>query len=331
MDEFGLIRRYFASLSEPDSSVIRGIGDDAAILAPPVGHELLMTSDTLVAGRHFPLSTTAFDIGWKSLAVNLSDLAAMGGHPLWFLLALTLPEPEEIWLASFSDGLGRLAHELGIALVGGDTTRGPLAITITAVGSVPAGTALRRDRARPGDLVCVTGTLGDAALGLRLTGHRAAAMQDESREPCAQTQLDLEALRARLDRPTPRLQAGLALRDLATAAIDLSDGLSGDLGHVLAASGVGAELDADALPMSAAFARQAESGDRLALQAAGGDDYELCVCLPPACLAAAQRALGPVPLTVIGRIDAEPGLRWRTADGRLLIPELRSYQHFDER
>lgn len=331
MDEFGLIRRYFTSLTEPTDSVVRGIGDDAAILAPPGGHELLMTSDTLVAGRHFPLSTTAFDIGWKSLAVNLSDLAAMGAQPLWFLLALTLPAPDESWLAGFADGLGTLAREQGIALVGGDTTRGPLAITITAVGAAPAGTALRRDRARPGDLVCVTGTLGDAALGLRLTGHRVAAMQDEAREPCAQTRLDLETLRTRLDRPTPRLQAGLALRGLATAAIDLSDGLAGDLGHVLAASGVGAALDADALPMSDAFARQAESAERLALQAAGGDDYELCVCLPPERLAAARRALGVLPLTVIGTISSEPVLRWHAADGRLLTPELQSYQHFDER
>lgn len=331
MDEFGLIRRYFASLSEPTDSVVRGIGDDAAILAPPLGHELLMTSDSLVAGRHFPLSTTPFDIGWKALAVNLSDLAAMGAQPLWFLLALTIPEPDEAWLAGFADGLGTLAREHGIALVGGDTTRGPLSITITAVGSVPAGTALRRDRARAGDLVCVTGSLGDAALGLRLTGHRAAAMQDEAHEPCAQTPLDLEALRARLDRPTPRLAAGLALRGLATAAIDLSDGLAGDLGHVLAASGVGAELEAEALPMSAAFARQAESRDRLALQVAGGDDYELCVCVPPERLAAAQQALAPLPLTAVGRISAEPGLRWRAADGSLLTPALKSYQHFDER
>ncbi len=330
MDEFGLIHRYFASLSQPTDSVVRGVGDDAAILAPPPGHELLMTSDTLVAGRHFPLSTLAFDIGWKSLAVNLSDLAAMGAQPLWFLLALTLPTPDEAWLAGFADGLGTLARKHGIALVGGDTTRGPLSITITAVGSAPVGAALRRDGAQAGDWVCVTGTLGDAALGLRLTGHRPAAMQAEVREPCAQTALDLETLRARLDRPTPRLQAGLALRGLATAAIDLSDGLAGDLGHVLAASGVGTELDAEALPMSEAFARQAEGHQRLALQAAGGDDYELCVCLPPERLTQARAVLDTLPLTVIGRISAEPGLRWRAADGRLLKPELRGYQHFAE-
>jgi len=324
MDEFALIRRYFAPLSPAAEGVVLGIGDDAAILAPPPAHELLMTSDTLVAGRHFPFDTAPYDIGWKALAVNLSDLAAMGAAPLWFLLALTLPQPDEAWLAGFADGLGALARQHGIALVGGDTTRGHLSITITAVGSVPAGSALRRDGAKPGDQICVTGTLGDAALGLRLNGP-------ESRSPCAQSEHDLLALRARLDRPTPRLEAGLVLRGLANAAIDLSDGLAGDLGHVLAASGVGADLQTDALPMSEAFTRQAEAGDRLALQAAGGDDYELCVCLPPDRLAAAQASIAPLLLTVIGRISAEPGLRWWAADGTRLEPELHSYQHFDDR
>ncbi|WP_295681218.1 thiamine-phosphate kinase [uncultured Nevskia sp.] len=324
MDEFALIRRYFAPLSPAAEGVVLGIGDDAAILAPPVGYELLMTSDTLVAGRHFPLATAPYDIGWKALAVNLSDLAAMGAEPLWFLLALTLPQPDEAWLAGFADGLGTLARRHGISLVGGDTTRGYLSITITAVGSVPASAALRRDGARPGDLVCVTGTLGDAALGLRLNGF-------ESRAPCAQSEHDLPALRARLDRPTPRIEAGLALRGFASAAIDLSDGLAGDLGHVLAASGVGADLRADALPMSEAFSRQAEAGDRLSLQAAGGDDYELCVCLPPDRLAAARAAIAPLPLTVIGTISAELGLRWHAADSTPLNPELHSYQHFDDR
>lgn len=325
MDEFALIRRHFAGLSGAGATGVRlGVGDDAAILVPPAGHELLMTSDTLVAGRHFPLDTAAFDIGWKALAVNLSDLAAMAAQPLWFLLALTLPSSDdERWLAGFADGLGRLARDSGIALVGGDTTRGPLSITITAVGSAPAGTALRRDGAQPGDVVCVTGTLGDAALGLgRLAAVATAAG--------AQTAADIAELRARLDRPTPRLAAGLALRGLASAAIDLSDGLAGDLGHVLAASRVGAAIDADALPMSDAFARQTEAPERLALQAAGGDDYELCVCIPAARLQAVQIAVTAAgsQLTAIGVITAEPGLRWQRR-GQPIEGPLHGYRHFE--
>ncbi|WP_293369066.1 thiamine-phosphate kinase [Nevskia sp.] len=310
MDEFSLIRRYFAGLTEHAPGVRLGIGDDAAILIPPPGHELLMTSDTLVAGRHFPLHTVAYDIGWKALAVNLSDLAAMGAAPLWFLLALTLPSPDERWLAGFADGLRELSEQHGIALVGGDTTRGPLSITITAVGSAPAGTALRREGAKVGDVVCVTGTLGDAALAL---SGRAPALQQ------------------RLDRPTPRIDAGLALRGIATAAIDLSDGLAGDLGHVLAASGMGAELDAETLPMSEAFALATESAERLTLQAARGDDYELCVCLPSSRLREARAAVEATgtTLTAIGVISAEPGLRW-TRGGLPIDGPQHGYRHFDD-
>ena len=310
MDEFSLIRRYFAGLTDSTSGVRFGIGDDAAILIPPLGHELLMTSDTLVAGRHFPLQTSAYDIGWKALAVNLSDLAAMGAAPLWCLLALTLPSSDdESWLAGFAQGFGTLAQQHGIALVGGDTTRGPLSITVTAVGSAPAGTALRRDGAKAGDVVCVTGTLGDAALAL---SGRAPELQD------------------RLDRPTPRIEAGLALRGIARAAIDLSDGLAGDLGHVLLASGVGADLDAETLPMSEVFARQAESAERLMLQASGGDDYELCVCLPPSRLREAQAAVAATgtTLTAIGVIEAEPGLRWTRRGIRIDGPQ-HGYRHFE--
>lgn len=304
MDEFALIRRYFSGLTAADAGVRLGIGDDCALLQVPPGQELAVTSDTLVAGRHFPEDTRAEDIGWKSLAVNLSDLAAMGAEPRWFLLALTLPDPAAAWLSAFAQGLGELAAQHRVALVGGDTTRGPLSITLTAMGLVPAGAALRRSGAGVGDLVCVTGTLGDAALALRLREQAPAV------------------LRARLDRPTPRLAAGLALRGLATAAIDVSDGLAGDLGHILEASGVGAELDAEALPMSTAFREHAPADQRLALQTQGGDDYELCVCLPPERLAAAQAAVD-VPLTVVGRITAEPGLR----GGGAPLPA-RGYVHF---
>lgn len=326
LDEFALIRRHFAGLTRAGDDVRLGIGDDAALLVPPPGEWLAMTSDTLVAGRHFPHQTAAFDIGWKALAVNLSDLAAMGARPLWFLLALTLPEFDEPWLCGFADGLKQLAGQHGIALVGGDTTRGELSITVTAIGAVPAGQALRRDGARAGDLVCVTGTLGDAALGLALTGH---APPPHDRSPCAQGEHDHAALRARLDRPTPRVAAGLALRGLASAAIDLSDGLAGDLGHVLAASGVGAILAADRLPMSEAFARQAEDARRLALQAAGGDDYELCVCIPADRHDAAVAAVAATGtrLTAIGCLDAGPGLRWLHRDLPIRGPQ-HGYRHF---
>lgn len=314
MGEFELIRRHFAGLTPPAGDVVLGIGDDAALLRLAPGQELVVTTDSLVAGRHFPLATAPADIGWKSLAVNLSDLAAMGAEARWFTLALTLPESDEAWVSGFATGLRELALIHRVALVGGDTTRGPLSITVTAMGQVPAGQALRRDGARAGDLVCVTGMLGDAALALR----------------------DLDAagdrtLRQRLDRPTPRMAAGLALRGLARAALDLSDGLTGDLRHICVASGVGAELDAAKLPRSAAFTATTDGmteSERFALQAQGGDDYELCVCLPPVRLAEAQARLVPLPLTVIGRITAERGLRLRYADGRTLPLTGSGYTHF---
>lgn len=314
LDEFTLIRRHFAGLTPATPAVRLGIGDDAALLQVRAGCELAITSDTLIAGRHFPHETLPADIGWKSLAVNLSDLAAMGAAPLAFTLALSLPQADDNWLRGFAQGLGDLARMAGVPLVGGDTTRGALSITITALGEVPAGTALRRDGARVGDLVCVTGTLGDAAAALRQWQAGSAGVA---------------ALRARLDRPTPRLAAGRALRGLAHAAIDLSDGLAGDLGHILAASGVGARLDPSALPCSEDLREViSDVASRVALQLNGGDDYELCCCLPPERFAAAQAALAPLPLTVIGEIEAEPGLRLLAADGSIQEHPPQAYRHF---
>lgn len=307
MDEFALIRQHFSTLTAAREGVTLGIGDDAALLQMPAGQELVVSTDTLVAGRHFPLDTAPADIGWKSLAVNLSDLAAMGAEPRWFTLALTLPEADEAWLSGFAGGLRELADRQRVALVGGDTTRGPLSITVSALGLVPAGAALRRDGARPGDLVCVTGSLGDAALALRKTG----------------TGLD-----QRLNRPEPRVAAGLALRGLASAALDLSDGLAGDLGHILRASGVGAVLEASRLPMSPAFQAHAPSAERLTLQAQGGDDYELCVCVPPQHLAEAQGRLAPLPLTPVGHITGGEGLQVLDAAGGRIPLEARGYRHF---
>lgn len=315
MDEFALIRRYFATLTPPAEGVALGIGDDCALLQPPAGQQLAITADTLIAGRHFPDETAPADVGHKALAVNLSDLAAMGALPYAFTLALSLPQADADWLEAFARGLGALAREAGISLVGGDTTRGPLSVTITALGLVAPGSALRRDGARVGDLVCVTGTLGDAALALRQWQQRSVADDDR------------RWLRARLDRPTPRLAAGLALRAFAHAAIDLSDGLVGDLAHVCAASGVGVEIETSKLPRSAAFARQAP-GDADALQLAGGDDYELCVCLPPARLDEARAACGALPLTPVGRITAERGVRVVNAAGAIVDAPPTAYRHF---
>ena len=310
MDEFALIRRHFAGLTPAGEGVALGIGDDAALLRPNAGCDLAVTSDTLIAGRHFPERTAAFDVGWKALAVNLSDLAAMGARPRWFTVALTLPQADEAWLAGFADGLSALARTHGIALVGGDTTRGPLSITITALGEAPPGAALRRAGARVGDVVCVTGTLGDAALALR---------QGELAEP---------SLRTRLDRPQPRVAAGLALRGVARAALDLSDGLLGDLQHILDASDVGAVIDAEALPASPALcAALPDLHARARLQLTGGDDYELCVCLPEAAFDGA-RAMLDVPLSRIGRITAEPGLRVIDAEGHNITPPTTAYRHF---
>ena len=317
MDEFEIIRKHFKPLGEPAADVIIGVGDDGAVLAPTPGEQIVVTTDTLVSGRHFHSAVDPEDLGWKALAVNLSDLAAMGARPRWFQLALTLEQPGEDWLRSFARGLTAMAGQAGARLVGGDVTQGPLSITITAIGTVQAGTAIRRSCAKPGDLVCVTGTLGDAALALHLglTVRPAGFRVDE------------EFLLSRLNRPTPRL-SGRCLRGVARAAIDLSDGLAGDLRHVLEASWVGAEISAGRLPQSAAFARLAPPELRLRLQAAGGDDYELCLCIPPERLTEARRRLDLVPLTEIGQITSEAGLRWLDAQGHPMAVDLHGYSHF---
>ena len=320
MDEFELIRRYFAELTPPREDIALGIGDDAALLKPPRGQEVVVTTDTLIAGVHFPDDTDPQAVGWKALAVNLSDLAAMGAEPRWFTLALTLRMADPEWLAGFAAGLGALAREAGVGLVGGDTTQGPLSITITAMGTVPAGKAIRRSGAKVGDSICVTGTLGDAALALRL-GQGEAGGRGEANSA------DLESLRVRLNRPAPRVAVGAALRGLAHAAIDLSDGLAGDLGHILVTSGVGAEIRADKLPMSPAFKALSEPEARVELQVSGGDDYELCVCLAPADVATLRTRLD-VPLTEIGRIVRGKSLAILDAKGKKMAIEPFGYRHF---
>ncbi|KEZ77893.1 thiamine-phosphate kinase [Salinisphaera hydrothermalis] len=319
MREFELIDSLRRRLAATRADTRLGIGDDAAILAPPPGHEVVITTDTLIAGRHFPDDTPPEDIGFKSIAVNLSDLAAMGADPAWLTIALAAPALSAGWCDRFIDGILEALSDTGVDVVGGDTTKSDtLTISVTALGLVPAGAALRRDGARVGDLVAVTGSLGDAAAGLTCWPHRDGASADE------------RALISRLTRPTAR--HGRRLRGRVHAAIDVSDGLLADVGHMLSLSGVGATIDADALPASPALARYAASVDeRRRLQATGGDDYELCVTLPEDALDSARAALD-CPFTVIGRIESQPGLRLTDAHGDTLDPQWLAragWDHFD--
>lgn len=313
MAEFELIQNYFAQLTQQREDVLLGIGDDCALMRVPDGYELATTTDTLVAGIHFFDDVVPEALGHKSLAVNLSDLAAMGAEAAWVTLALTLDRMDETWLAGFSRGFAELAAEFDVQLVGGDTTQGPLSITITAFGLVPAGAALKRSTAEVGDLVCVTGQLGDAALALR------ALQGDQRAKPF------LNDLRHRLEYPQPRLAAGRALRGMAHAAIDLSDGLISDLGHILKQSGVGATLQLADLPLSPQMRRYLESEDDFILPLAGGDDYELCFTLPSVMLTHAQHRV--TDFTVIGRIDAKPGVRLHHHDGSQLKQQFVGYEH----
>jgi len=316
--EFDLIARYFRGLGACRDDVLLGVGDDAALVLPAPGEAVVLCVDTLVADVHFPLDAPAASVGHKVLAVNLSDLAAMGAQPAWALLSLTLPETNDAWLAEFARGFSALACDAGVALVGGDLTRGALCATVQVGGTVPPEQALRRDGARVGDAVYVTGTLGDAASGLALW---------QGGEP----RRDADAvLIERLHRPTPRVNFGTALRGIATAAIDISDGLAADLGHILQASNVGASLDVDAVPQSAALQARFPAEQRLRWALAGGDDYELCVIAPPeqeAALEAAAQAEN-LRLTRIGVIEREPGLRLQRADGSVVTLERSGWQHF---
>lgn len=321
MHEFDLIARIRARTTTA-SDVLLGIGDDAALLRPAAGMALALCCDTLNEGVHFPTGTRASDIGWKALAVNLSDLAAMGATPRWALLALSMPAPDGAWLDDCLEGLCALARREGVALVGGDTTRGARSLTVTMVGEIEAVGALRRDGAKIGDEVWVSGTLGDAA----------AALADVlgGRTPPA-------ALRERLDRPEPRLALGRALHGIAHAAVDVSDGVLADLGHVCHASGVQAEIELAALPRTPAFTAHVPATAWPALQATGGDDYELCFTVPAA-RHDAVRALADrlaLPLTCIGRIvpvvdDATGPVRAVQGDGTLWSPPRTGYRHFDD-
>lgn len=314
--EFDLIARHFARATP---GAVLGVGDDCALLAPTPGMQLAVSSDMLLEGRHFSPQDGPAGLGHKALAVNLSDLAAMGATPRWATLSIALPEADDAWLAAFARGFFRLAERHGIELVGGDTTRGARTFAVTALGELPPGQALRRDGARAGDDVWVSGTLGSAALAL---AYRQGRLFME--------QIDAAKVLPALYLPTPRVALGIALRGVATSAIDVSDGLAADLGHILERSAVGAVVEFAALPtlpVAQAYLHEAVARDCVL---AGGDDYELCFTAPAqrrdAVMAAAVGAA--VAVARVGRIVAEPGLVVVDADGHPLALSRTGHDHF---
>lgn len=318
--EFDLIARHFMrGDSAPAGGVILGVGDDCALLHASDGCELAVSTDTLVSDVHFYPDVHPARLGHKALAVNLSDLAAMGAKPCWFTLALTLPAVDHAWLSAFASGLFSLADVANIRLVGGDTTRGPLSITVTVMGEVPSGAALRRDGAAAGDEIWVSGTLGDAALGLAAKQGR-AAMDDAHRRFATD----------RLEQPSPRLALGLALRGLASSAIDLSDGLVADLGHICERSGLAANIRNADVPLSECVRAVADGALRLQLALAGGDDYELCFTAAPGAHANIRKAGDALdlPLTCIGQMLPGDGVRILDAEGRELSLPTSGFDHF---
>lgn len=318
MNEFELIERHFVRQSVWRDDVVRGIGDDGAVVDMPVGMEQVISADMLLVDVHFPATALPEDIGYKALAVNLSDLAAMGAQPAWFTLCLSMPAYDEQWLAGLSAGLFEMAQQYNMQLIGGDTTRGPLSIAIQAIGVVPKGQALLRSSAHPGDGIYLSGAIGDARLGLR------CARQDWHIED-----KDKAHFLRSFNRPQPRVEVGMALREIANAAIDVSDGLAVDIGHILQASGVGATIQLTSLPLSAAYKNHFhESGWEPALS--GGDDYELCFTVPPE----KQHALDNVSRKLnrdfyrIGSVTSGAGLSVMDEQGEPRHFAQQGYQHF---
>ena len=304
MAEFSIIDTYFNRKNQ--YSVDLGVGDDSALLTPPPQQQLVICADTLVAGRHFPLDTNPHAVGWKSVAVNLSDIAAMGAKPHSILLALSLPQIDHAWLKGFSQGLYDCCDQFGVSLIGGDTTQSPhLTISVTALGWIEQGKSVLRSGAKVGDYICVSGTVGDAAFALHHLGH---------------------PLQKRLDYPIPRCELGNLLKNYANSMIDISDGLAQDLGHILKASHVGAILDIDQLPISSEL-ENLEQNKLLQYTLAGGDDYELCFTLSPEKYEALKSNKIDTPITKIGKITQELGLQF-TQNNQLQLLEFNGYQHF---
>ena len=318
--EFDIIARYF---TRPARNAVLGVGDDAALVAPTPGMQLALSADMLVAGRHFLTDVDPRTLGHKVLAVNLSDMAAMGASPKWALLSGALPEIDEPWIAAFADGLFALADRYDVSLVGGDTTSGPLNFSVQIMGDVPPGAALRRDGAKAGDDIWVSGTLGDAAFALRALLGEVPLTGDE-----------LAELRIRLETPEPRIALGLALRGLATSALDISDGLAGDLAHIAKRSNLAAVVNVEAVPVSGIVAELRAHPLYSQCVLAGGDDYELCFTAPASArsdLDALSGSLG-LPLTRVGYMEAVgedgPGIRWQDEQGRPVMQRWRAWDHF---
>ena len=315
LNEFDIIQRFFSGLTGKRPDTLIGIGDDCALLQPPAGKLLAVSTDTLVAGRHFPAQTSAQDIGYKSLAVNLSDLAAMGAEPAWVSLSLTLPEAEEDWLAGFSRGFAELANEFQLELIGGDITRGPLSISVTIHGFVAPEKSMTRSGANVGDIVCVSGSLGEAALAL----GRLADGQSIS-----------DNLLNRLNRPSPRVNLGMQLTGLATSCIDISDGLVADLGHICDASACQAEINLQQLPCSTDVYDEIQQSQSWDIVLAGGDDYELCFTVSPASrwqLAEISNQTG-LQITEIGEMKTGSGVSCLNQKGQPVPLNLTGFKHF---
>ncbi|UGS41727.1 thiamine-phosphate kinase [Pseudocitrobacter corydidari] len=318
--EFSLIARYFDRVKSARFDVETGIGDDCALLNIPEKQTLAISTDTLVSGIHFLPDIDPADLAYKALAVNVSDLAAMGADPAWLTLALTLSSVDESWLKTFSDSLFEQLDYYDMQLIGGDTTKGPLSMTLGIHGYVPVGRALKRSGAKPGDWIYVTGTPGDSAAGLAILQNR-LTVSDES---------DNAYLVKRHLRPTPRILQGQALRDLASSAIDLSDGLVSDLGHILKASECGARIDLDALPYSEAMQRHVDGEQAMRWALSGGEDYELCFTVPELNRGALDVALGHlgVPFTCIGQMSADvDGMHFQRG-GDVVTFDYKGFDHF---
>jgi len=318
LSEFDLIQTYFSDLGVSRSDVLLGVGDDCALLQVPEGRQLAVSIDTLVSGRHFLPDVDPESLGHKALAVNLSDLAAMGADPAWVTLALSLPEVDSVWLEAFARGFSALAVRAGVALVGGDTTRGRLSITVQAHGFVDRQRVMRRDGARPGDLIYLSGWLGDAALALL------------ARRGIDVGLADLSPFYRRLDWPEPRLDLSAAVRGIASAAIDISDGLVADLGHICKAGGVSAAIQLDRLPLSAAVYGYVQKTGDWAVPLAGGDDYELCITVSPEREKELEAAVSHLSTKLhrIGVIEEGEGVRCRLPNGSRLENDVKGYDHF---